>query len=152
MDIPLVRGRLDGVAAVLIVLYAVTLTAIVVVASAALEGTPLLVVLLVLGLAWLVHVGLYLYAWSRLRKVPFPLGLHGDGVHDRSPLAEVVVPWEAIRSVSIKPRLLRSPLLHVDVIDATKRDIRWSLRILDISADELRQAFTVQSGGLIHAS
>ena len=70
MDIPLARTRLDAVAAVLMVVYAALLTAVVLGTSAVLEGVALLVVLLVLAGAWIVHVGLFLTAWRRLRRVP----------------------------------------------------------------------------------
>ena len=136
-------------AAVLIVVYAALLTAVVLGTSAILEGVPLLVALLVLAGAWIVHVGLFLTAWRRLRRVPFPLGVHGDGLHDRTPPGEVVVPWDAVRSATLRPRLLRSPLLRVDRLDPGERPVRWSLRVLDVGADELRQAFTVQSGGRV---
>jgi hypothetical protein len=152
VDIPLAQARLDRVGAALIVGYAVVLSAVVAGVSALLEGVALLVVLLVLVLLWLVHVGLYLYAWSRLRKVAFPLGLHGDGVHDRSPLNEHIVPWEAVGSVTLEDRVLRSPLLTVRPSDPATRRVRYSLRILDIDADELRRAFTVQSGGRVQVS
>lgn len=149
MDIPLARTRLDVVAAVLIVVYAAVLTGVVVGVSALLEGVALLVVLGVLVLAWLVHVGFFLTAWRHLRRVPFPLGVHGDGVHDRSPLNATVVPWESIRSATLQPRLLRSPLLKIDRLEPDVRGVRWSLRVLDTSADELRRLFTVQSGGRV---
>jgi hypothetical protein len=149
MDIPLARTRLDTTAAFLLVVYAALLTAIVLVTSALLDDVALLVVLLVLAGAWIVHVGLFLTAWRLLRKVPFPLGVHGDGVHDRTPPGEVVVPWDAVRSATLHRRLLRSPLLRVDLLDPDQRPVRWSLRILDVSPDVLRQAFTVHSGGRV---
>lgn len=148
MDIPLSR-RLDGVAAFLIVVYALVMTAAVVGVSALLGGVPLLVVLGILTLAWLVHVGLFFVAWLQIRKIPFPLGLHSDGVHDRTPPDEVVLAWDAIRSATLEPRFLRSPLLTVEPVDPGVRKVRWSLRVLDISAEELRQLFTVQSGGRV---
>lgn len=147
MDVPLARTRLDGVAAFLMIGSAVVLTGVVVGVSALLEGVALLAVLVVLALAWLTHVGLFLYSWSRLRTVAFPLGVHGDGVHDRSPLGEVVVPWDAIQAATLEARLLRSPLLRVRPTDPAQRQVRYSLRILDVSADELRRVFTVQSSG-----
>ena len=148
MDIPLSR-RLDGTAATLLVLYAGVLTGGVLGVSALLDGVPLLVVLLVLAVAWLVHVGLFFTAWWQIRRVPFPLGIHGDGVHDRTPLHQVVLPWDAVRSATLEPRFLRSPLLTVEPLDPEVRRIRWSLRALDVSAEELRQLFVVQSGGRV---
>lgn len=150
MDIPLARSRADGVAAVLIVLYAAVMLALVLLVSVLLDGTALLVVLLVLVVAWLLHVAGYLYAWSRLRKVAFPIGVHGDGVHDRVPVSgEVVLPWDGIASATLTPRLLRSPLLRVRPADAGSRGITYSLRILDVTPEELRQLFSVQSGGRV---
>jgi hypothetical protein len=148
VDIPL-SSRLDGVAAVLGLVYAAVMTAVVVAVSALLDGVPLLVVLGVLTLAWLVHVALFLTAWRQIRQVPFPLGVHGDGVHDRTPPGEVVLAWDAIRSATLERRFLRSPLLTVHPVDPAVRKVQWSLRALEISAEDLRRLFTVQSGGRV---
>ena len=72
------------------------------------------------------------------------------GSTNRTPYAEQVLPWDAIGSVTVEPRLLRSPLLRIRPSDPSGRQVRWSMRVLDISADGLRQLVTVQSGGRVH--
>jgi len=172
LDIPLARTRLDRAAAIMLVGYAVVLSALVAVATALLEGTALLVVLVVLAVAWLVHIGLYLLAWSGLRKVASPLGLHGDALHARSPFGEVVAPWEAVASAVIEPRW-RGPMLRVRLVPAgdprhatiadgsrdsrlmrtiDRRGMRYSLRVLDIAEAQLREAFVVQSAGRVQVA
>ena len=152
--------------------YAVVLTALVGLATALLEGTPLLAVLLALVVAWLLHVGLYLYTWSRMRKVASPLGLHGDGLHARSAFGEVVAPWEAIASAVVESRW-RGPMLRVrlvppgdsrrtSVTDSSgyprlmrsidRHGMRYSLRVLEIEEAQLREAFVVQSGGRVQVT
>ena len=168
MDIPLARTRFDLFAMVVLVAYAAVLTALVVAAFALLDGVALLLVLIGLVLFWLFHSGLYVFTWSRMRKVDHPLGLHGDGLHARSQFGELVAPWEAIASVVLERawngRRLRIRLVPpgdprraglvadvpprlVEVID--RRGMRYSLRVLDIDLDRLREAFTVQSAGRV---
>lgn len=172
MDVPLATHRLDRAAALTLLGYAVVLTAVVLVAVALLEGTVLVVVVLVLLAAWLIHVALYRYAWTRWRRVTSPLGLHGDGVRGRSPFGEVLVPWEAVASAGIERRI-RGRMLRVRLVPASdpqrarvtdtsgfprvlrtidRRGMRYSLRVLDIGEDQLRQAFVVQSGGRVQVA
>lgn len=171
MDIPLARTRFDLFSTFVLVVYASTVTGMVAVAFSLLDGVALLVVLIVLVVVWLFHSGMYLFGWTRMRKVSHPLGLHGDGLHARSQFGELVAPWETIQSAAIERawngRRLRirlvppsdptragivsrvSPQL-LKVID--QRGMRYSLRALDIGLDELRQAFVVQSGGRVRIS
>ena len=171
MEIPLARTRFDLFATFVLVGYAAILTGLVAVASAFLDGVGLLVVLIVLVLFWLFHSGLYVVSWTRMRKVSHPLGLHGDGLHARSQFGQLIAPWETIQSAAIERawngKRLRIRLVppsdpsragivsHVSpqvlkVID--QRGMRYSLRVLDIGLDELRQAFVVQSGGRVRVS
>jgi hypothetical protein len=171
MEIPLARSRLDLFATVMLIVYAAILTGLVTLASALLDGTALLVVLIVLVVFWLFHSALYVYTWTRLRQISHPLGLHGDGLHARSQFGELVAPWEAIASATIERawngRRLRIRLLppgqaardavvwHVPpavVATIDRRGMRYSLRALDIGADELREAFVVQSAGRVRVS
>jgi hypothetical protein len=103
-----------------------------------------------------------------MRKISHPLGLHGDGLHARSHFGELMAPWETLQSVAIERRwngkLLRVRLVPpgdptraglVSSVDPRvlkaieRRGMRYSLRVLDIGIDELRQAFVVQSGGRV---
>jgi len=171
VDIPLARGRFDAVSLVALMVYAAILTGLVALASTFLDGTALLVVLVVLVLFWLFHSLVYVYTWMRMRRVSHPLGLHGDGLHARSQFGEVVAPWEAIASAVIERawngRRLRIRLVprgqpgregvvdHVppQLMEAiNKRGMRYSLRALDISVEELRQGFVVQSAGRVRVS
>jgi hypothetical protein len=102
VDVPLARTRFDLFATFVLVAYAAALTALVVAASALLDGVALLLVLSGRALFWLFHSGLYVFTWSRIRKVDQPLGLHGDGLHARSQFGEVVAPWEAVASVVLE--------------------------------------------------
>ena len=83
-------------------MYAAILTGLVAPAFVLLEGVALLVVLIVLVLFWLFHSGLYVFTWTRMRKVSHPLGLHGDGLHARSQFGELVAPWETVQSATIE--------------------------------------------------
>ena len=96
-------------------------------------------------------------------------GLHGDGLHARSQLGELMAPWESVASARIERawngRRLRIRLvpptdprfqqvehatLAPRVFERVSRvGLRYSLRILDIGVDELREAFVVQSGGRV---
>lgn len=169
MDIPLARTRLDRFVALQLLALAVLLTALVALVVALLDGTARTVVLLVLVVAWLLQVGAYLFTWSQVRRVASPLGLHGDGLHGRSPFGEVVVPWEAVASAKVertwRGRLLRVRLVppedprHAAISDGTgvprvlrtidKNGMRYSLRVLGIDEVRLREAFVVQSGGRV---
>ena len=171
MEIPLARTRFDLFTTVALVVYAAIATGLIAAAFSLLEGVALLVVLIVLLVLWLFHSGLYVFTWTRMRKVSHPLGLHGDGLHARSQFGELVAPWETIQSATIEQawngKRLRIRLVppsdptragivsHVDprllkAID--QRGMRYSLRALDIGVDELRQAFVVQSGGRVRVS
>jgi hypothetical protein len=171
VEIPLARSRFDLFTTFALVVYAAILTGLIALAFVLLEGVALLVVLIVLVLFWLFHSGLYVFTWTRMRKVSHPLGLHGDGIHARSQFGELVAPWETIQSAAIERawngKRLRIRLVppgdptrvgivsHVDprVLKAIdERGMRYSLRALDIGVDELRQEFVVQSGGRVQVS
>ena len=100
MDIPLARTRFDLFSTFVLVVYAAILTGLVAAAFSLLDGIALLVVLIVLVLFWLFHSAMYLFAWTRMRKVSHPLGLHGDGLHARSQFGELIAPWETIQSAA----------------------------------------------------
>ena len=171
MEIPLARTRFDLFATFALVVYAAILTGLVAVAFSLLDGIALLVVLIVLVLFWLFHSGLYVFTWTRMRRISHPLGLHGDGLHARSQFGELLAPWETIQSASIERawngRQLRIRLVpasdprHAEIVNRAnprvmkvvdKRGMRYSLRILDIAIDQLREAFVVQSGGRVLVS
>lgn len=171
MDIALRRTGFDAWAALMLVGYAVVATALVAGAVVLLSGAVLVVVLIVLLLFWLFHSGVYVFAWTRMRKVMHPLGLHGDGLHARSQYGEVVAPWHTIQSVTLERawsgRRLRIRLVppadarRAEITSTTppqvmkvldKRGMRYSLRILDVDLEELRQAFVVQSAGRVQIS
>jgi len=169
VEIPLARTRFDLFATFALVVYAAILTGLVAAAFIFLDGVALLVVLLVLVLFWLFHSGLYVFTWTRMRKVSHPLGLHGDGLHARSQFGELVAPWETITSAAIERawngKRLRIRLVppedprHAGIVHADlnakmfevvgRRGMRYSLRVLDIELDDLREAFVVQSGGRV---
>ena len=172
MEIPLARTRFDLFTTFALIVYAAILTGLVAVASAFLDGVALLVVLIVLVLFWLFHSGLYVFTWARMRKVSHPLGLHGDGLHARSQFGELIAPWETIQSTAIERawngRRLRVRLVppgdprHAGIVHANlnpkmfeivgKRGMRYSLRVLDIDLERLREAFVVQSAGRVQVS
>ena len=169
MEIPLARGRFDTWAALTLVVYATVFSAFLLAAVVFLDGTPLIVVLLVLALLWLFWSALYLFTWMRMRRIDSPLALHGYGVFARSQFGELTVPWEAVQSVAIERtwtgRMLRIRLVpatdprHADIVHANlnpkrfeivqRQGMRYSLRVLDIGAEQLREAFVVQSGGRV---
>jgi hypothetical protein len=168
VEIPLARTRFDLFATFVLIVYAVILTALVAAAFTWLDGTTLLVVLIVLVLFWLFWSGLYVFTWTRMRRVSHPLGLHGDGLHARSQFGELMAPWESIQSAAIERawngKRLRIRLVppsdprHAGIVNHVnpqmmkvvgKRGMRYSLRVLDIELDVLRQAFVVQSGGRV---
>ena len=171
MDIPLARTRFDRWSAAVLVVYAAILTGLLVAAVALLDGVALLLVLVGLTLFWVLHSGLYVFTWTRMRRVSHPLGLHGDGVHARSQLGELVAPWEAVASLGrerawngrrLRIRLVppgdarragvvaRVPQRLVELID--RRGMRYSLRALDIDLPGLREAVVVQSGGRVQVT
>jgi hypothetical protein len=171
VEIPLARTRFDLFVTFALVVYAAIVTGLVAVAFTFLDGVALLVVLLVLVLFWLFHSGLYVFTWTRMRKVSHPLGLHGDGLHARSQFGELIAPWATIRSAAIEQawngKRLRIRLVppgdptragivsHVNprVMKAVdQRGMRYSLRVLDIGVDQLREGFVVQSGGRVRVS
>ena len=172
MEIPLARTRFDLFATFALIVYAAILTGLVALASAFLEGVALLVVLIVLVVFWLFHSGLYVFGWTRMRKVSHPLGVHGDGLHARSQFGELIAPWETIQSAAIERawngRRLRIRLVppedprHAGIVHANlnpsmfevvgKRGMRYSLRVLDIDVERLREAFVVQSAGRVQVS
>ena len=169
MEIPLARTRFDVVATIRLIGYAAVFTGLVMAATALLDDTFLAVALLVLGVLWLLLSGLYLFAWTRVRRIDVPLALHGYGVFARSPLGELTAPWETVQSVVIERvwhgRQLRIRLVpatdprHADIVHANlnpkkfevvqREGMRYSLRVLEVGADELREAFVVQSGGRV---
>jgi hypothetical protein len=171
LDVPLARTRLDLIATLVLVVYAVVLTGLVATAAALLDGIALLVALILLVLFWLLHSGLYVFTWTRMRWVAHPIGLHGDGLHARSHVGEIVAPWETVRSVVVERawngRRLRIRLVrpgdprHAAIVSHVrpqvmriidKRGMRYSLRVLDIDLEALRQAFVVQSAGRIEVT
>ncbi len=172
MEIPLARTRFDLFTTFALIVYAAILTGLVAVASAFLEGVALLVVLIVLVLFWLFHSVLYVFSWTRMRKVAHPIGLHGDGVHGRSQFGELIAPWETVQSAAIERvwsgKRLRIRLVppgdprHAGIVHANlnpkmfeivnKRGMRYSLRVLDIDLERLREAFVVQSAGRVQIS
>lgn len=169
MEIALARARFDAFAAVTLVAYAAVFTAFVAAAFTFLHGTALFVVLLVLAVLWLFWSALYLFTWTRMRKIDCPLALHGYGVFARSQFGDLTAPWETVQSVAVERvwsgRQLRIRLVpatdprHADIVHANlnpkrfevvqREGLRYSLRVLDIGIDELREAFVVQSGGRV---
>ena len=171
MDISLARTRFDVFAAFVLIGYAAIFTALVWVATALLElgDTALLMVLVGLVILWLFWSGLYVFTWTRMRRISSPLGLHGDGLHAHSQFGDLSAPWEAVQTASIERawngRRLRVRLvpstdqrfaqvehttLHPRMFAVVQREgLRYSLRILDVRVDQLREAFVVQSGGRV---
>jgi hypothetical protein len=171
MDIPLARTRFDLFAAVMLIAYAAIFTALVWVVTAVLDlgDTALLLALVALVVLWLLWSGLYVFGWTRMRKVASPLGLHGDGLHARSQFGELTAPWETVQAATVERawngRRLRVRLvpptdgrfaqvehatLNPKMFEVVQREgLRYSLRVLDIGVEELREAFVVQSGGRV---
>jgi hypothetical protein len=105
-----------------------------------------------------------------MRRIDSPLALHGYGVFARSQFGDLTAPWETVQSVAIERawngRQLRIRLVpptdprHAVIVHAKlnpkrfetiqRKGMRYSLRILDIGTDELRQAFVTQSGGQVN--
>jgi hypothetical protein len=170
MEIRLARTRFDLFAAFVLVVYAAVFTALFWVATLLLDGhdTALAVVLVVLVVLWILWSCTFVLAWSRMRRVGVPLELHGTGIFARGQFGDLQVPWTAVQSAAIERawngRRLRVRLVpltapeHAQVVDhlddrmmkvVDREGIRYSLRILDIGVDQLREAFTVQSGGRV---
>jgi hypothetical protein len=78
VETPLARTRFDLFTTVALVVYAAIATGLIAAAFSLLEGVALLVVLIVLLALWLFHSGLYVFTWTRMRKVSHPLGLHDE--------------------------------------------------------------------------
>jgi hypothetical protein len=173
VEIRLARTRFDLYAAFVLILYAAIFTALVWVATAVLDlgDTALLVALVALVVLWLFWSGTYVVSWTRMRRIDAPLALQGSGLSAHSQFGTLEVPWAAVRSAAIERawngRRLRIRLVpstdphHADIVnhvDARMMDIvdkhgmRYSLRILDVDVDQLREAFVVQSGGRVRVS
>jgi hypothetical protein len=173
VDIPLARTRFDLFAAFQLIVYAAVFTALVWVATAVLDlgDTTLTVVMAVLVVLWLVTSLTYAWTWTRIRRVETPLGLHAFGVFSHSQFGTLEVPWDAVQSATIERhwsgRRLRVRLVpptdprHAGIVNhvkdpmmqvVDKRGMRYSLRILDVTLEDLRQAFVVQSGGRVHVT
>ena len=170
MEIRLARTRFDLVAAGVLVGYAAIFTALVWAATLLLDGhdTALGLALVVLTVLWLLWSGLYVFTWTRLRRIGVPLELHGAGMLARGQFGDLDIPWTAITSAAIERawngRRLRVRLVpptapeHAQVVNhlnermtkiVEKQGVRYSLRVLDIGVDQLREAFTVRSGGRV---
>jgi len=170
MEIRLARTRFDLVAAGVLIGYAAVFTALVWAATLLLDGhdTALGAALIVLVVLWLFWSGLYVFTWTRLRRVAIPLELHGSGILARGQFGDLDIPWAAVRSAAIERawngRRLRVRLVpatspeHAQVVNhldeqmtkvVEKEGVRYSLRVLDIGVEQLREAFTVQSGGRV---
>lgn len=163
MDIPLRRGAVDRRAALVLVGYVAVATGAFVAAALLLDGAARVTVLVVLLVLWLLVAGTYAWTWTRIREVASPLGLHGTGVVSRSQFGQLVLPWEAVESITLEgSTLVIRPVPAGDPrgvgVDATalvpsaldrvqRRGVNISLAALDISPADLRQAVTVQSGG-----
>jgi hypothetical protein len=174
MEIRLARTRFDIFASCVLIGYAAIFTALVWVATAVLDlgDTALLLVLVALVVLWVFWSGLYVFTWTRMRRVDVPLALRGDGLHAHSQFGELTAPWETVRSAAVERtwtgRRLRVRLvpptderfqqveharLEPQMFEVVRREgMRYSLRALDIGVDELREAFTVQSGGRVHVT
>jgi hypothetical protein len=170
MEIRLARTRFDLFATGVLIGYAAIFTALVWAATLLLDGhdVALGVTLVVLTVLWLLWSGLYVFTWTRMRRVTVPLELRGFGVFARGQFGTLEVPWEAVRSATIERawngRRLRVRLVpptapeHARIVDhvnarmmkvVDKEGMRYSLRVLDIGVEQLREAFTVQSGGRV---
>jgi hypothetical protein len=170
MQIRLARTRFDVFAVCVLIGYAAIFTALVWVATLLLDGhdTALGVALVALTLLWVLWSGLYVFTWTRMRRVAVPLELQGSGIVARGRFGDLEVPWAAVRSATLEPawngRRLRVRLVpptapaHAQVVNhltdrmtrvIEREGVRYSLRILDVGVDPLREAFTVQSGGRV---
>ncbi|HEX5089125.1 MAG TPA: hypothetical protein VFV89_15055 [Nocardioides sp.] len=170
MEIRLARTRFDLFATGVLVGYAAIFTALVWAATLLLDGhdVALGMALVVLTVLWLLWSGLYVFTWTRMRRVDVPLELHASGVFARGQFGTLEVPWAAVRSATVERtwngRRLRIRLVpptspeHAGIVNhvndrmmkvVDKEGMRYSLRVLAIGEDELREAFTVRSGGRV---
>lgn len=170
MEIRLARSRFDVFAMGVLIAYAAIFTATVWAATLLLDGhdTALGVTLGVLTLLWLLWSGLYVFTWTRMRRVAVPLELRAFGLFAHGQFGTLEVPWEAVHSAAIERawngRRLRVRLVpptapeHASVVNhlnepmmkvVDKEGMRYSLRVLDVGVEQLREAFTVQSGGRV---
>jgi len=170
VEIRLARTRFDLFAAFVLIVYAAIFTALVWVATAVLDlgDTALTVVMAALVVLWLLWSGTYVFGWTRMRRVDIPLALRGFGIFAHSQFGTLEVPWSAVGSAAIERawngRRLRIRLVaptdprRADIVNhvhprmmkvVDKEGMRYSLRILDVSDEQLREAFVVQSGGRI---
>src|SRR4051794_22438266 len=104
MEIRLARTRFDLFATSVLIGYAAIFTALVWAATLLLDGhdVALGVTLGVLTVLWLLWSGLYVFTWTRMRRVAVPLELRGFGVFARGQFGTLEVPWEAVRSAAIE--------------------------------------------------
>jgi hypothetical protein len=170
MEIRLARTRFDLVAAAVLIGYAAIFTALVWAATLLLDGHDgaMGVTLGALTVLWLLWSGLYVFTWTRMRRSDVPLELRGSGIVARGQFGDLEIPWSAVQSAAIERswtgRRLRVRLVpptapeHAEVVNhlndrmtkvVEKEGVRYSLRVLDIGVDQLREAFTVQSGGRV---
>jgi hypothetical protein len=173
LEISLDRGRIDRYAAAMLVVHAVVAAGLLVGAhwlfSAFVPEPGVVAILLGLVLVWLGWSGLYVSAWVKTRRIDVPMELQPTGLVARSPYGELVIPWDTITSARIERtwvgRRLRLRLVptsdprHADITVAwlrpemmrvvEKHGVRYSMRVLDIEADQLREAFELRSGGRV---
>jgi hypothetical protein len=173
VQIALARGRIDRYAALMLLVHALVFAVVLAGAhwffSGFLSDPVVFLILLGLVLAWLGWSGLYVLAWFRMRKIDVPLELQPTGLVARSTYGELVIPWDTITSAAVQRtwsgKRLRLRLVpesdprHADIVVAwlkpemmrlvERHGVRYSLRVLDIGVDELREAFVVRSGGRI---
>jgi hypothetical protein len=79
VDIPIARTRFDLFATFVLIIYAAILTVLVGTAFTLLDGTALLVVLIVLVMFWLFWSGLYVFAWTGCAGSPTRSGCTATG-------------------------------------------------------------------------
>jgi hypothetical protein len=170
MQLRLARTRFDLFAAGVLIGYAAIFTALVWAATLLLDGhdTALGVSLVALTVLWLLWSGLYVFTWTRMRRIAVPMELGGFGIFAHGQFGDLEIPWEAVRSAAIERawngQRLRVRLVpptapeHAQIVNRVdermmrlvdKEGVRYSLRVLDVGVDELREAFTVQSGGRV---
>ena len=170
MQIPLARTRFDLFAVGVLIGYAAIFTALVWLVTGVLDipDRALGVVLGALVVLWLLWSGLYVITWSRLRRIDVPLELRSAGLLARSQFGELEVPWAAVQSAAVERawngRRLRVRLvppsaperaglvdrLNPKMMRVVEREgMRYSLRVLDVTVEALREAFVVQSGGRV---
>jgi hypothetical protein len=98
--------------------------------------------------------------------------LQPTGIVARSQFGELVVPWEAMASAAVE-RTWSGSRLRIRLVDALdprrdgvvvawlnpqmlrvveRKGLRYSLRVLDIGVDQLRESFATHSGGRVRIS